>query len=168
MTRFRGIYTCANGRVHVVRPLDECIEQLATGGAIGREVMFRDGLRRWARDELFVTPQTWRQWCAMGMPLWVAKLWETHKFVQDAGWRPDLTPAQRESLALQWVEALASGGLSEIAAARLIVERAREPYSVNVEIVDVSEIPTDRTRRKDWRRSSNGGPIIAPEEDLAA
>lgn len=58
-----------------------------------------------------------------------------------------------------FAEALHFGGVSREDAIRLIAHRDCERFGVAVEIVDVSDIPADRTHRLAWRRSQNGGPI---------
>lgn len=98
------------------------------------------------------------------LPLPVALAWEQHKFVAAAGWRLDRTAAERERLAKEWVEALAFGGLDERAAVALIGQVTAPPYASAMELVDVAEVPDDRTHRDAWRRSKNGGPIWIDEK----
>jgi hypothetical protein len=59
---------------------------------------------------------------------------------------------------MQW------GGLSEHAALWLIAERDCATFGVSTELVDIDEIPSDRTHRDAWRRSHNGGPIWIDEK----
>jgi hypothetical protein len=55
------------------------------------------------------------------------------------------------------------GGLQERDAVALIGEVTAPPYATALEVVDASEIPSDRTHRNAWRRSKNGGPIWIDE-----
>lgn len=64
------------------------------------------------------------------------------------------------SVAAQWVYYMQRGGLTEHEALWLIAERDCRRFGTALELVDVSEIPTDRSNRNTWRRSANGGPII--------
>lgn len=61
----------------------------------------------------------------------------------------------------RWVHAMQHGGMSEHEALWLIASISK--LSGAVELVDVSEIPADRTHRNAWRRSHNGGPIWIDE-----
>jgi hypothetical protein len=158
MTRLRVIWTRPDGGVSVLTPQRECIEDLFFGGAIDLRYHGRRGLRRfiWSvyRNDLarvLADVQNDR------IPLDVARAWDIWKWVKDPRWRPDR--ADRVELATRWVDALIRGGLDETAAVRLIAEKDVEPGAHHVEIVDVDEIPTDRTHRNSWRRSDNGGPI---------
>lgn len=74
----------------------------------------------------------------------------------DAGHLPDA--AERFARALQF------GGLSRREAVETIAARDCGHLGSAIEIVDVSEIPSDRTYRNAWRRSSNGGPIVIDEQ----
>lgn len=96
------------------------------------------------------------------LPLPLARAWEITKFVRDPQWRPDRR--DREAFAAKWIDGLIHGGLNEREAVQLIGEYSAPPFSTALEIVDVSDIPTDRTHRDAWRRSANGGPIWIDEE----
>ena len=103
-----------------------------------------------------------------GLPLALALEWESFKFWGCKRWQTDRNQSERKALADTWVNALHRGGLDERAAVDLIGRVGRATGETALEVVDVSEIPTDRSRRNEWRRSTNGGPIIIPEEDIAA
>lgn len=86
-----------------------------------------------------------------------------------AAWREDQIARQiadgiPERVAVAWVKALHAGGLTEADALWLIAERDALRHGTALEIVDISDIPTDRTYRNAWRRSMNGGPIYLDEE----
>lgn len=57
-----------------------------------------------------------------------------------------------------------TGGCSRREAIEIIAARDCGHLGTAIEIVDVSEIPTDRTYRNAWRRSTNGGEIWIDEE----
>lgn len=95
-------------------------------------------------------------------------------FLTHGGRWPEADPAWLETLvqrfvasgvgrdvAERWVNAMSSGGLGEHDALWLIAEISKLKGAV--ELVDVSEIPADRTHRNAWRRSHNGGPIWIDE-----
>jgi hypothetical protein len=86
------------------------------------------------------------------------------KLTRDPQWRPDRT--DRNEFAFKWIAGLIRGGYSEQDAVALIGEYSKPPFATALEIVDIDDIPTDRTYRNAWRRSSNGGPIWI-DEDLA-
>lgn len=167
-TRLRGVVTAADGAVHVIAPTNECVEILIYGGGISREVWHRSGLRKWAALDLKIDRATWWRWCVFGMPIDIALRWEATKFLRNPAWRCDLGDRERQDLAARWILALHQGGLTERQAVELICEVSRAAHTTALDIVDVSEIPTDRARRNQWRRSTNGGPIIVPDEDIAA
>lgn len=97
-----------------------------------------------------------------------AVMHEASKFIAEAGWRPDRTPAERADIAMRWIGALAFGGLDEREAVGLIGEVAAPPYATALEIVGADELPADRTHRDAWRRSTNGGPVWIDEEAAQA
>lgn len=67
-------------------------------------------------------------------------------------------------VAWRYVTGMRNGGLSRAEAIELIRDRDCWPFGTAHEIVDVSEIPDDRTHRDAWRRSRNGGPIWIDED----
>ncbi len=70
----------------------------------------------------------------------------------------------KPAAAYKFCRAMVTGGLSRREAIELIGEYSVGHLGVALEIVDISEIPTDRTYRDAWRRSSNGGPIWVCEK----
>lgn len=90
--------------------------------------------------------------------------YEVAKFVREPGWRPDLPDADREALARRRIRALNDGGLTEREAVQLIADCDAPAGSFAREIVDMSEVPNDRTYRNAWRRSLNGGPIYIDQQ----
>lgn len=168
MTRLRGVLTRADGGVDVVTPVPACVRTLSRGGGISTWVEGREGLEVWLLDVCGLPYDTYLLWCRTGAPINVTLSYEAWKFYADPRWRSDLTLAARQALAIRWVSKLHQGGLTERQAVELICEVSRAPHTTALEIVDVSEIPTDRRRRNQWRRSTNGGPIIVQDEDIAA
>jgi hypothetical protein len=69
----------------------------------------------------------------------------------------------RLALARRRFESLNAGGLSEIEAVQLIRDCDVPDWSTAREIVDRADLPQDRTYRRAWRRSFNGGPIYIDE-----
>jgi len=61
--------------------------------------------------------------------------------------------------AYRYARMMVTGGCSRREAIEIIAARDCGHLGTAIEIVDVSEIPTDRTYRNAWRRSTNGGPI---------
>lgn len=59
--------------------------------------------------------------------------------------------------AYRYARTMMTGGVSRREAIEIIA--ARDCRGSAIEIVDVAEIPDDRTYRDAWRRSQNGGPI---------
>lgn len=59
--------------------------------------------------------------------------------------------------AYRYARTMMTGGATRRQAVEIIA--ARDCRGAAVEIVDVAEIPDDRTYRDAWRRSQNGGPI---------
>jgi hypothetical protein len=100
------------------------------------------------------------------IPGWLTPFRIMWNFLADPMWRPELSPVARAKLAGRWVMARLLGGLQEREAVSLIGEVTAPPYATALEVVDVSEIPSDRTHRNAWRRSRNGGPIWI-DEDIA-
>jgi hypothetical protein len=166
--RLRGVLTRADGGVDIVTPVAQCVAFLRSGGAISNVVLHREGFESWLLGVWGLPYKTYLSWCKTGAPMNVALGFEAWKFYADPRWRSDLAFARRQSLAMQWVCALHRGGLTERQAVDLICEISRAPHTAALEIVDVSEIPTGRTRRNEWRRSTNGGPIIVPDEEISA
>lgn len=164
-TRLRGLCTCQDGSVAIVIPAQQCVNVLMRGGWLGTYVgEEREGLTDWLRQR-FPQPVVSAFLAARTMPVEVALNWEAQKFIRDETWRPDRK--DRAALATRWVRALWEGGLSEREAVALIVEKDAPAWS-SAEIVDVDEIPKDRTYRDAWRRSSNGGPIWIDEDKAEA
>lgn len=154
------LVTLPGGGVAVVHPSPRCVLALMEGGAIGQDVRWRRGLRKYlnAIGLRFQFPT---------MPLWLAKEWERHKLLRDKAWRPDLLARAREELATRWVEALAHGGLTETEAVTLIGERDRPAGSLAMELADPADLP-ERYYRAAWRRSTNGGPVWLDDEIVQA
>lgn len=158
MTNARILCTTEHGGVAVVVPSDECISALFDGGYISQVYWGREGLRRHVLDCHKDILSDLMPWFSQGiMPLWLAREWEIQKFVQDKTWRSDRH--DREVLAARWIDALIQGGMNEHAAISLIAEKDMPVNATAAEIVDVSEIPSDRFYRDAWRRSHNGGPV---------
>jgi len=65
--------------------------------------------------------------------------------------------------AYRYARMMVTGGCSRREAIEIIAERDCGHLGTAIEIVDVSEIPTDRTYRDAWRRSTNGGEIWLDE-----
>lgn len=168
MTRLRAIYTRVDKGVSVIIPFQYGMDALMYGGALPLSVWYRAEFRKWAHQKLKVKPETWREWVRDGAPKHIMQLWEMTKRVMNRDWRSDLGGDRRIELAARYAEAIADGGLSEREAMEMIAEVCRTPDAKNLEIVDVSEIPTDRTHRNRWRRSSNGGPIWADSDYVGA
>lgn len=160
--RERILVTRVDGGVTIIIPSARCVWFLQHGGRIAcvghapELGIERWGLSEWLRDK--ADAQTIEASQRTGyLPLGLARAWEIEKLVRDPGWRPDRP--DREAFASQWIDGLMHGGLGEGEAVALIGEYSRPPFSTALEIVDVSEIPEDRTYRDAWRRSANGGPI---------
>lgn len=134
MTRLVIVSTMPGGSVAITIPAPEFIDECARGMEASRA----------ARG--YIEP-----------PIDVER--EVAKLMRNPAWRPDLTQKEREALARRRYEAMRFGGLSEMEAVELIRDCDCPPWSTAREIVDVSEIPPDRTYRDAWRRSPNGGPI---------
>lgn len=69
--------------------------------------------------------------------------------------------------ARDFVKAMQWGGRSVEEAWLIIGEHDCARFGTQIEIHHIDNIPTDRTRRNEWRRSANGGPIITPEAQAA-
>ncbi|WP_339083859.1 hypothetical protein [Hyphomicrobium sp. ghe19] len=67
-----------------------------------------------------------------------------------------ITCPAEEFIGLLLFHRLAAGRREAI---EFIAERDCRHLGTAIAIVDVDEIPTDRTHRNAWRRSANGGPI---------
>lgn len=157
--RLRVVYTRQDGGVSVIHPFPSGVDSLVQGGALPTSVWYRPAFRKWAQRTFQITPAVWLAWEQDGAPLVIMQLWEVSKRVSSPQWRSDLAQDDRVALASRYAAALAYGGLNEREAVELISEVDRQPHAKAVEIVDLAEIPTDRTNRNHWRRSSNGGPI---------
>lgn len=70
----------------------------------------------------------------------------------------------KPNAAYRYARTMVTGGATRREAIEIIAERDCGHLGTAIEIVDVSEIPTDRTHRDAWRRSTNGGPIWIDEE----
>lgn len=156
MTRLRGVCTRADGGVTIIIPADQCIKELATGGGIVPGFQWREAMTQWVKGFASARDIT-RWWRSDEVPMTVAVEWEVHKLLREQSWRPDRS--DREYLARRWVMCRHVGGLSERDAVALILEKDAPAWSTAHEIVDMDELPKDRTFRNAWRRSSNGGPI---------
>lgn len=168
MSQLRVLATRDDGGVAIICPSARCVDLLCSGGGIACVAHSphlgptRWGLKAWLRDN--TDPVTIDMAERTGyLPLDLAKAWEVEKYVRDAHWRADMSPAARQSLAREWIEAMAHGGVDEIAAVALIGRFSAPLFSTALETVDVSDLPTDTTHRNAWRRSPNGGPIWIDE-----
>lgn len=61
--------------------------------------------------------------------------------------------------AYRFARTMMTGGVTRREAIEIIAERDVGHLGVALEIIDVDELPKDRTYRDAWRRSSNGGPV---------
>lgn len=165
-SRWRFVWTMPGGAVAIGIPAQDALDALARGGAIPGNVEGREGLRYWL-GQMGVTAAGYRRLCETGLPAAMAIEFEAWKILIDETWQADRAPEQRYALAMMYCRALHIGGLNERAALEVIAAKDRPTGASALDIVDVSEIPTDRSRRNEWRRSTNGGPIIVPE-DIAA
>ncbi len=66
--------------------------------------------------------------------------------------------------AYTYAQMMMTGGCSRREAIEIIAARDCGHKGTALEIVDIDEIPTDRTYRNAWRRSQNGGPIWIDED----
>jgi len=143
VSALRVLCTKPDGGVFIITPFDTCLDELRLGIVEAR------AQRGFDQDEL-------------------DRAYEAGKFLRDAAWRPDFDEKRRRTLAHTWIECLNAGGLSEREAMELIRDLSAPAFSLAWEIVDVSEIPGDRTHRDAWKRSHNGGPIWIDEAKAAA
>lgn len=72
-----------------------------------------------------------------------------------------------KAAALNFIKSMQWGGCTVEAAWDAIAQHDCARFGHSIEIHHIDDIPKDRSRRNEWRRSPNGGPIIIPE-DLAA
>lgn len=72
-------------------------------------------------------------------------------------WRSMVKRGVPAKAAWTYAQTMLRGGVTRRQAIEIIA--ARDCRGLAIEIVDVSEIPDDRTYRDAWRRSANGGPI---------
>lgn len=96
----------------------------------------------------------WHPW--FGQPIWFGAV-QFSRMVMD-GIRPEI--------AYKFAHAMVNGGLTREQAIATIAARDCEQFGTAIEIVDVSEVPTDWTYRNAWRRSHNGGPIWVCEDAI--
>jgi hypothetical protein len=61
--------------------------------------------------------------------------------------------------AYRYARMMMTGGCGRREAIEIIAARDVGHLGTAIEIVDIDEIPKDRTHRDAWRRSTNGGPI---------
>lgn len=66
--------------------------------------------------------------------------------------------------AYRYARMMVTGGCTRREAIEIIAERDCGHLGTAIEIVDIDEIPKDRTHRDAWRRSLNGGPIWIDDE----
>ncbi|HVX35426.1 MAG TPA: hypothetical protein VHC71_04315 [Hyphomicrobium sp.] len=66
--------------------------------------------------------------------------------------------------AYRYARMMVTGGCTRREAIEIIAERDCGHLGTAIEIVDIDEIPKDRTHRDAWRRSQNGGPIYIDEK----
>jgi len=66
--------------------------------------------------------------------------------------------------AYRYARTMMTGGATRREAIEIIAARDCAHLGTAIEIVDVDEIPTDRTYRNAWRRSQNGGPIYIDDD----
>ena len=66
--------------------------------------------------------------------------------------------------AYRYARMMVTGGCTRREAIEIIAERDCGHLGVAIEIVDIDDIPQDRTHRDAWRRSLNGGPIWIDED----
>jgi len=72
-------------------------------------------------------------------------------------WRSMVKRGVPVKAAWTYAQTMLKGGVTRQQAIEIIA--ARDCRGLAIEIVDVSEIPDDRTYRDAWRRSPNGGPV---------
>jgi hypothetical protein len=160
----RVLATNPDRSVAVIVPSDRCVRVLATGGGLPLWCAGRQSLIVFMRDTLQRGPHDIDAILARNLvPLDVARAWEIYKLAACPEWHSDRTEAQRFDLARRWVDGLIYGGYGDRAAVTLIGEFSRAPGQTALEVVDVAEVPSDRTHRNAWRRSFNGGPIVIDE-----
>ena len=66
--------------------------------------------------------------------------------------------------AYRYARTMMTGGCTRREAIEIIAARDVGHLGTAIEIVDIDEIPKDRTYRDAWRRSPNGGPIWIDED----
>lgn len=101
-------------------------------------------------------------WCAKRNRPYVPeerRAFEVEKLMHSPEWRRDASDEARFDLAERWIYGLCHGGFAADDAVRLIGEYSKHPDHFALEVVDVDDLPTNRTYREAWRRSHNGGPI---------
>jgi len=166
MTNKRVIYTRPDGGVAVLCPAPQCLWVLQEGGGIWFCSAHRWGLQVFMREHLKLPKDLLDEINTTGMlPVWVARVWEIHKFVQDSKWRPGCP--RREAIATRWIDALIHGGCDEHEAIALIIDKDVPADAKAVAVIDASDLPP-RTHRNAWRRSPNGGPIWIDEQKVLA
>lgn len=70
--------------------------------------------------------------------------------------------------AYRYARMMVTGGCSRREAIEIIAQRDCGHLGQAIEIVDIDEIPKDRTYRDAWRRSTNGGPVYIDEDRAQA
>ena len=66
--------------------------------------------------------------------------------------------------AYRYARMMMTGGCSRRQAIEIIAERDCGHLGTAIEIVDIDDLPKDRTYRAAWRRSPNGGPVWVDED----
>jgi hypothetical protein len=158
------VSTMADQSVAVTYPTEQALMLLQQGGGVSCVChspvlgVERLGLQAWLRDVVDAKTQDWFERTAY-LPLDLAKDWEIEKHLREVNWRPDRSPQERLRIAVQYVEALAHGGLSEDEAIAMIAARDAPSFAQSIEIMDSEALPETKVHRNAWRRSRNGGPI---------
>ncbi len=75
-----------------------------------------------------------------------------------------VTRGVKAKAAWRYASTMVNGGASRREAIAIIADRDCSNLGTAIEIVDVSELPDDRTYRDAWRRSANGGPVWIDDE----
>ena len=156
----RVVCTRTDSSVAIICPSARCVEVLAEGGGILFDSVGRRGLLKFMRERLSEN-QVKTILATNMLTSSVARAWEIEKYVRCPKWRRDRD--DREAFAAKWIDALIYGGLDEMEAIALIGEFSKPLHATALQIVDKSEINSDRTHRDAWRRSTNGGPIWIDE-----
>ena len=102
------------------------------------------------------TTGPWHPW--FGRPWWFAHV----------QWARMVRRGVKAKAAWRYCQTMMTGGASRREAIEIIAGRDCGHLGTALEIVDVSELPDDRTYRDAWRRSQNGGPVWIDEKAQAA